>query len=153
MDTTDYRRIFEGVESTLIRIGNQRCQRRDMQKRLDKYKMVSTTPFTDADYFRKIVHIVFFSGFRAETVERKLPVIDTFLSDYNVVADYGATDIRGMLDHPNMIHHRRKIQACINNARTFRSIVTKNGSFQNFIDAFNPRESFENLMKLRVSVR
>jgi len=48
-----------------------------------------------------------------------------------------------------MIRNRRKIKACIENAKAFQTIIQKHDSFQNYIESFNPRESFENLIILK----
>jgi hypothetical protein len=36
--------------------------------------------------------------------------------------------------------------ACVANAKTFSSLISKHGSIQNYIDSFAPTESFENLL-------
>jgi DNA-3-methyladenine glycosylase I len=69
--------------------------------------------------------------------------------DYKTVATYGDDEIRKILDDPEMIRNRRKIQACVKNARAVREIVSKHGSFQRFVDSFAPTKSFENLMLLK----
>jgi len=45
-----------------------------------------------------------------------------------------------------MISHERKILACIANAKTFASLISKHGSIKNYIDSYSPTESFENLL-------
>src|SRR5579859_6358644 len=151
--TTDYRAIFSGVESTLIRVGEQGSRKADLRQELDEYKTVDCQAFTDADYFRMMIQVVFYSGFKAETVDKKLPVIDNFLSDYNTVADYGEPAVRAMKSDPGMIRNEQKIRACIENARTFRAIVKEYGSFRRYIDAYNPMAAFENIKQLRKDLR
>src|SRR4051812_19448377 len=119
-DTPDYQAIFESVESTLIRIGNQGGPNEDMRQGLDSSKGVATKVFTDADYYRILVHVAFYSGFKAVIVDEKLPVIDNYFSDYQTVAAYGEQDILTMLADSGMIGHKGKIRGCIENAREFK---------------------------------
>ena len=148
-DTPDYQAIFNKIESTLLRIGSQAPGKEDLNQRLDKFKTVAEQTFTDEDYFRKLVHIIFYSGFKAETVTRKLPVIDGFLSDYRKVAGYGEENVREMMANSGMIRHERKIRGCIDNAKTFRDIIEKSGSFQQYLDSYDPLASCHNLKMLR----
>ena len=142
----DYRRIFSDVESTLIQVGSQ--WRSDFRDRLYEYKL--PRKFTDAEYFRTLVHVVFFSGFKADTVEQKCDAIDNYLTtDYRKVADSGSTLLEAMMADRRVIRNRRKIQACIENARTFASIVGQNGSFERFLSSFDTGASFEEILRLR----
>jgi DNA-3-methyladenine glycosylase I len=52
-----------------------------------------------------------------------------------------------------MIKNKQRVQACIDNSHTFRSIVSGHGSFQAYVDSFSPTESFENLMTLKEEVK
>lgn len=152
-DGPDYQAIFNKIESTLLRIGSQAPGKEDLKQRLDKFKTVEEQTFTDADYFRKLVHIIFYSGFRAEIVTSKLPVIDGFLSDYSKVAAYGEENVREMMANAGMIGNERKIRGCIDNAKTFQATIAEKGSFQKYVDSYQPLVSFDNLMELRRDLR
>ncbi len=145
----DYRAIFDGVESTLIRVGSRNLPEEKIRARLDKFKEFEGRTFTDAEYYWTLVCVIFYSGFRAATVSGKLDVIQGHFPDYVTVADYGEDEVGRILSDPKMIRNRRKVQACIDNARTFRSIVNDYGSFQGYIDSFSPTEPFEDLMLLK----
>jgi DNA-3-methyladenine glycosylase I len=144
----DYQAIFNELESTLIRMGNEDAGV-DMRQRLDEFKTFATRSLTDLDYFRILIHVTFYSGFKAVTVESKLPVIDGYFRDYRTVADYGPRNISEMLNDDGMIRHKGKIQACIDNAQTFRTLVEKHGSFKSYVDSYSPIASVENLERLR----
>ncbi|MCP4542067.1 MAG: DNA-3-methyladenine glycosylase I [Chloroflexi bacterium] len=144
-----YRAIFNKIESSLIRVGSDNLPKDEIQARLDEYKKTETKTFTDADCYRILVHVIFYSGFKAATVTAKLPVIDQHFPDYNTVAGYTDSDTGQILTDPQMIKNKRKIQACVQNAQTFRRIVHEHGSFQAYIASFSPRESFENLLLLK----
>ena len=53
--------------------------------------------------------------------------------DFDVVAAFGAEDVRRIMETPGMIRSRRKIEAVINNARCFQQIRAEYGSFSAYI--------------------
>jgi DNA-3-methyladenine glycosylase I len=148
-ETTDYQTIFNGVESTLIRIACERGRDEELRRTLDESKTVANKNFTDADYFRTLVLVAFYAGFKAETVTGSLRVIEKYFGDYETVTGYGPDAFAQMMADSKMIKNRRKIAACIKNAQTFKSLVNSCGSFQKYVDSFNPKTSFDNLMDLR----
>ena len=148
----DYQAIFNKVESTLVRIGDQDARQEDMRHGLYAFRNAATKTFTDADYFSIMVHVAFYSGFKATTVDAKRPTIDKYFSDYKTVAGYGAHEVNIMLADRAMIKHRGKIEACIDNARAFANVVNQHGSFQNYIDSFSPRILFSAPTYLRRSL-
>ena len=145
----DYRAIFDGVESTLISVGSRNLPEEKIRARLDKFKEFEGRIFTDAEYYWTLVCVIFYSGFRATTVGGKLDVIQGRFPDYETAAGYGDDEVSRILSDPEMIRNRRKVQACVDNARTFKSIVNQYGSFQGYVDSFSPAESFEDLMLLK----
>jgi DNA-3-methyladenine glycosylase I len=52
-----------------------------------------------------------------------------------------------------MIHHKGKIQGCIENARAVRAVVAEYGSFKEYVESFSPRSSLDNLMRLRKDLK
>lgn len=52
-----------------------------------------------------------------------------------------------------MIRHAGKIEACVHNAGKFESLVNEYGSFDAYVQAFAPRESAANLMRLRADLQ
>lgn len=145
----DYRSIFGAVESTLLRVGSQHVAVEKIQKDLDEYKLVEGKGFSDSDYYRILVYVVFYSGFRAATVDARSATIDKYFSDFRVASSYGPQDIDRILQDPEMIKNRRKVRACVENAQTFKEIVSQHGSFQGYIDSFAPKASSTNLMRLK----
>jgi DNA-3-methyladenine glycosylase I len=145
----DYCAIFNRVESTLIRVGSRNLPADKIHARLGEFKKLEGKTFSDADYYWILVYVVFYSGFKAATVSAKLDAIRHHFPDYRTVADYGEDDIERILTDPKMIRNRRKVQACVENAQTFRRIVLGQGSFQAYITSFSPTTSFENLMLLK----
>lgn len=61
--------------------------------------------------------------------------------DYDAIADYGEAEIFQILETPNMIRSRRKIEAVINNARQFRKIREEFGSFDAYLWRFSDNKT------------
>ena len=145
----DYKAIFEKVESTLISVGSANLSADKTRANLDEFKHLEGKAFSDADYYWILVYVVFYAGFRAATVNAKLNLIRQYFPDYETVAGYDESKADEILSDPEMIRNRRKVQACIENAKVLKSIVSEHGSFQAYIDSFSPTASFENLMLLK----
>jgi DNA-3-methyladenine glycosylase I len=149
----DYQTIFSNIESSLLRMAEHNGSGKMLRQDLEWSKAVATTTLSDANYFQILIHIIFYAGFRGETVTNKLPVIDHWFPDYATVARYGTDELSKMLADEGMIKHQGKISACIENARTFETIVQRHQSFQLYVDSFNPRRSWGDLVRLRDNLR
>lgn len=145
----DYKSIFELIESSLMSEGSKHLPLETIRTNLGWFKQLEGKRFSDEEYYRILVDVIFYSGFRAATVNSKIDIIHGHFPKYEIVANYEENEINKILADKGMIKNRRKIVACIENAKTIRSIVQKHGSFQVYIESFNPRESFENLLGLK----
>ena len=90
----------------------------------------------DNDIYSTMIQVVFFAGFKAKTVEESLPTILTYLGDFKKVAMYNEEDVQRILKDESMLKNKKKIKACIHNARVFKSIIRKYGSFANYLESF-----------------
>jgi len=149
----DYKGIFAGVENTLFEIGSRMVPREQISAELEPYKHLGEKPLTDDDCYRKLVHIVFYSGFRAATVSAKLGVIDEHFPNYKRVADYDEDDIQRITNDPRMIKHEGKIRACVQNAKAIRKLVSQHGSFHAFLKSLPPTRSDREILALRDKFR
>ena len=145
----DYKSIFDGVESTLLKIGSRKLPLAEIRAYLDRFKHLEGKSFSDEEYYRILVDVVFYSGFRAETVTAKLPVIHGHFPSFEIVAKYGSDEVKAILSDTQMIRHPGKILWCIDNAKIFMAIIHNSGSFQKYIDSFEPRNSEHNLLRLQ----
>lgn len=144
-----YAEVFAAIEQQVISLGSERLRQEQVKNQLDHFKSFATRCISDAEYFSILVFVAFYSGFKAATVTSKRLVIERHFADWQVVAQYGESDIRRILDDPNMIAHERKVRACVANARTFSDIVVRHGSFKAFVNQHLPSCSFEDLMLLK----
>lgn len=149
MQTIDYKIIFEKVESSLINAGSLHLPVDRIRSNIDEFKNIEGKTFSDAQYFEKLIFVIFYSGFRASIVSAKSDLIRSYFPDYETVSDYPETKIEEILSNPKMIRNRRKVLACIENAKVFMEIVIEFGSFHTYIESFSAKVSFENLMLLK----
>lgn len=149
MNSFPYAEVFAAVEQQVISLGSECLPREHVTNQLEKFKRFASRSISDAEYFSILVFVAFYSGFRAATVTGKRLVIERHFPSWQVVAEYGESDIRRILDDPNMIAHERKVRACVANARIFRDMVRRHGSFKVFLDQHLPSGSFEDLLLLK----
>jgi DNA-3-methyladenine glycosylase I len=145
-----YKEIFEGIYSTLKGITKLSGEKFD--KELEKYMELETRNFSDEEYFSQLITIPFYSGFRASTIESKIERIEYYFSDYRKILNYGENEIKEMMQDEKMIKNRSKIEGCIKNACTFSKIIEKYGSFQDYVNSFEIKDSFENLMLFKEEI-
>lgn len=114
-----------------------------------RFKTFETKIRSDDEYFETLIMIVFYSGFKAATVENKEKIILSHFPKYILVAEYSETDIHRIMSDPKMIKNEKKIRACISNARIFRRIIQHYGSFLEYLNSYNAKDTFENLLELK----
>jgi DNA-3-methyladenine glycosylase I len=149
----DYQAIFDAVESTLFDVGSRKVPREQIAGYLEPSKHLAGRRFADDECYTKLVHIVFYSGFKAEIVRRKRLIIDEHFPSYKTVSGFDARDIERILRDDRMIRNRSKIRACVENARTFREVIEKYGSFQAWLDFLPYPESDREIIDLRDEFR
>lgn len=145
-----YNEIFGKAEACLKR--QSMLSEEDFNSQFREYKAYNDQHFTDADYYKILTAIVFYSGFRAETVDNKMSVIEKHLPNFKIVASYGDEKISEIMSDATMIKNENKIRACIKNAKMFSEIINEHGSFQNYVDSFKTENSFENLMLFKEEI-
>lgn len=143
----NYNDIFLKAEKSLrenIAISNE-----EFDSRFLSFRNLTFVRKTDDEYFDILKLIIFYSGFKAETVNKKLGVIRKHFPDFKTISNYGDIEKDTILSDMEMIKNETKISAVIQNAKTFQTIVNKYGSFYDYIESFKPTISFENLMLLK----
>jgi len=133
------RDIFFKVEDTLFR--NSKYTKEEFEINFAyfrNYKTYEQMNLNDNEYYTMLVDIIFYSGFRASVVSRKIDIIHSYFSNYEIVNKYSSEDIEKICNDSKMIKNRLKIEACIKNAKRFKEIVNKYGSFKEYIDFHSP---------------
>jgi DNA-3-methyladenine glycosylase I len=149
----DYKAIFDAVEATLFKVGSRNVPREKIIAELEPCKHLEGKRLADNEYYRKLVHIAFYSGFRAQTVTDKRPIIDLHFPGYELVAGYGSRELQSILSDARMIRNRLKIQASIENAKRFQAIVREHGSFYDYLRSLPPARSDDELVGIRDNFR
>ena len=102
--------------------------------------------------FNQLCDLTFQSGIRGQIWLRFEPEIKRELKDYKVkkVANYSQKDVERMLANPKMIKNRRKIEACLHNAKEIVNISKEYDGFWRWL----AKHTTENLVeKLRSSFK
>ena len=142
--------IFQRVQETLYT--NSTYTEKEFNEKFDVYKDYEYKNLSDNAYYQILVDIIFYSGFKASTVEKYLDTIHTYFSDYKVVMKYSPEFVEQIKNDPKMIRNNAKINACISNAMKIDHIVKEYGSVQIFIDSFEPNLNDDCLFKLKRSL-
>lgn len=145
----DLQKTFHAIEGALVDYGSRRMPRDELLLALQQFKMFDSRELTDDKCYEILVDVTFYSGFKAATVTKRRPAIREHFADYRDAAQFGKRDVERLLADKNMIRNRRKIEACISNARLMCEIVAEHGSFQHYIQSFHPEEAFENVLLLK----
>lgn len=141
-----YREVFSAAESSLVEYAARQRPVGEIRAALAPFKAFPQQ-YSDDEFFDKLLLIVFCCGFRADTVPERLGVIRAHFPSWRSVATYGTQDERRVLgDTRRMIRNERKVRAVVANAKTFAGLVSKFGSFQEYVYSFRPSESFEHLL-------
>ncbi len=147
----DYAEIFYHIEETLR--NHSTLTREGFDSHFGQFSAVDYRGMSDDDIFWVLVYVPFYSGIRSSVVTPRLPTIKKYLYDFNQVKDYSEVEVNQMMSDPNMIRYRRKIEACIANAREFDALLKQHGSFSKYLESFGPLMEEATIKKLRADLR
>lgn len=148
MDDQRLLEAFRAIERDVLTAAKRQRPEAEVDQYLDGLDHLRTT-FSDEEIFRTLVKVVFYSGFKAETVTAKMPAIEKHFPNIATSAAYTKKDLRRILADPEMISNARKVEACVENAREFRKIAAEHRSVANYIATFKADQSFEDLFLLK----
>ncbi|OJX81148.1 DNA-3-methyladenine glycosylase I [Magnetospirillum sp. 64-120] len=100
-------------------------------------------PVTDeAVLFERLCLEVFQAGLSWLIVLKKRPALFRAFDGFEVdkVAAYGPVEIERLMADAGIIRNRRKIEACIENARRWQGMRRDHGSFTAWLTAHHPRD-------------
>ncbi len=94
--------------------------------------------YDDRKHFEFMVLESAQAGLSWLTILRKREAYRTAYAGFvpQVVADYGETQIKELLENPGIVRNERKIRASLNNARRFLEVQEAFGSFSDYLWAF-----------------
>ena len=147
MQIVDYKAVFISIEDCLRNY--YKLSIKEFQLKFADFTSLKYQARSDQFYFDHIKMIVFYSGFNADTVTKKLPIIKKHFPDFSTVAKYDETNVSEILTDKDMIRNRLKVEAVVKNAKRFVKLIEKHGSFYKYLESFAPQASFLNLMLLK----
>lgn len=139
--------IFSAVHTTLVEHSDYSAE--EFNKEFDVFKHYKGKHLCDNDYYSILVDVVFYSGFRASTVNKYMPSIKKHFPNYETVMEYGEDALDKIMNDSDMIKNSRKIRACIKNAKRFDEIIKRYGSFEVYVNSFAPDENDANLIRFK----
>jgi DNA-3-methyladenine glycosylase I len=145
-----YSEMFTKIENALRKESS--LSRELFDSRFGEFKSLNYQNMSDEDIFWTMVSVVFYSGMRASTVSQRLPALKKYLYDFRKVKGYSQEEVNQILRDPDTIHHKRKIEACIANAKEFYNVVNKYGSFAKYLESFDELADEKTINKLRVDL-
>jgi DNA-3-methyladenine glycosylase I len=146
-----YKDIFSKVENSLRKHSN--LSETGLDSHFGKFKKFGYKNLTDEDIYWTMVYVAFYSGMKATTVTDRLPAIRRHLYDFRKVRSYSKEDVKKIMADPGTIHHKRKIEACIANAKEFDQVLNEHGAFAKYIESFGPIDGEATIDRLRVDLR
>ena len=142
-----YKDIFTKVENTLREVSTYTSE--EFDKCFEKFKNLDYKKMSDNDIFWAMVKVVFYSGMNAATVTKRLPAIEKHLYDFSKVKDFSEDEIDKFLRDPETIHNKRKLKACVANAKIYNEFLKNYGSFNGYLESFGPIDEDITIDRLR----
>jgi 3-methyladenine DNA glycosylase Tag len=101
-------------------------------------------PLNDDAYFENMSRVIFQAGLNWQVVDKKWPAIKEAFCGFKIekVVSLSDEDVAKMLKNPEIIRHRGKIQAIIQNARNFQAIKKIYGSFPRYLDSLDKSNNY-----------
>ena len=130
-----------------------KLSKKDFDERYESTKTLKFEAKSDDWYFEELTFIAFYSGFKADTVNKKVGLIKEYFPDYKTVSKFDQNDINKMMADSKMIKHPGKIEGIIKNAKLFPSIISEFGSIHNYLVSLLPDDTDETLKKFYKTVR
>ncbi|MBU2603787.1 MAG: DNA-3-methyladenine glycosylase I [Actinobacteria bacterium] len=92
-------------------------------------------PASDTEYHELLARAVFSGGLGPKVVESRWPGMKEAFGGFDpaTVGAMGADDVARLLADAGVIRNRRKIEAVVENARVFQTIVGEHGGFHSWL--------------------
>jgi DNA-3-methyladenine glycosylase I len=149
--TPNIKEIFIEIERTLY--NQSQFDFKELTEALRPYKEINKDVRNDYEYFWTMVCVTFYSGFKAITVENKLEGIKEILGDLDRIAKLDISDVDKIISTNKVINNKQKIAGIIQNAKEFKRIQAKYGSFHKYLHSFGDLENDTNLKLLIIQLK
>jgi DNA-3-methyladenine glycosylase I len=120
-----------------------------MPQNLPSWVYRDKKPEDDRVYFENLTRIVFEAGMSWRIIANKWPNFPPAFSgfDIDMVAAYGAEDIKRLTGDASIIRNKQKILATLHNAREFQRIRQGNGSFKTWLESLDKSNNYDRVVK------
>jgi len=142
----DFNEVFHLLERTLKHESNHTDA--SFLAYFEPFKHIKHTNLSNQDYFNVLVKVIFYSGYKASEVDKVMPAIVRTFNNFEKVANFAEDDLYDIIGKDEIINNRKKLQAIVDNAKTFTQIIKQHGSIERFIKDFDATASDEKLFKL-----
>ena len=141
----ELKKIWHLIYGTVRRIQTNN----EFDKALEKERSLTYQGKSDNFFFQRMCDLVFQSGIRGVIWQRYEGEIRKQFCDYDVrkVAKFNDKDVERMLSNPKMFKNRKKIEACVYNAKVMVKLSEKHSGFTNFISEHKVPELIQELTK------
>ncbi|MDY0302518.1 MAG: DNA-3-methyladenine glycosylase I [Candidatus Moranbacteria bacterium] len=142
-----YGDIFNKIHSTLRE--TTKLSNTEFEAKFGIYKMYENRSLTDDQYYSILVDVIFYSGFKAATVDKYIKNIHNHFPSIDVVIKYTESDLIDIANDSNIIQNQSKIRACFKNALVMHEIIQKHESFSSYVDFMNPNKDEKSLYNFK----
>jgi DNA-3-methyladenine glycosylase I len=120
-----------------------------MPQNLPSWVYRDKKPEDDRVYFENLTRIVFEAGMSWRIIANKWPNFPPAFSgfDIDMIAAYGAEDIKRLTGDASIIRNKQKILATLHNAREFQRIRQGNGSFKTWLESLDKSNNYDRVVK------
>jgi len=90
----------------------------------------------DLFFYKKLVETIHVGGYKVSILRNRWTDIEKAFANYDVnkVSQYTDEDLKKMMNNSKLIRNRRKLKACIENAKIMKEISTQYSSFGKYLD-------------------
>ncbi len=148
---TTLRRIFYEAEKSLFQLSP--LSQRELKKNFSPFKNLDTNKIDWNKFYELLMFVTFYSGFKAETVNRKYFAIRKVLGNLKSVAKFKDVDVKAAMRNEKIIRHERKIRACIHNAKKVLELKGTHKSLQDYLISFGSLDVKNNTIALVKDLR
>lgn len=101
-------------------------------------------PPNDDAYFENMSRVIFLAGLSWKMIGEKWPSFRKAFRNFSVeaVARFSEEDMQRLMGDASIVRNRAKIVATVNNAKQFRNIKKKHGSFQRYLESLDKSSNY-----------
>ena len=138
--------IFKDAETSLMKLSP--LNKRQIAKNFQWSKEIDTADINWEKFYEILMFVTFYSGFKAETVNRKYDDLKKALGRLHLVANFDKAKIKAIEKNPKLIRHPQKIKACVSNAQKILKLKDQYGTLQSYLAVFGDLKKQSNLNRL-----